>query len=72
MKVVIVVILSLVLALSGGLLIYGATLGDPVSFGSDLGDLTPPNNPDAFAHGIAEWIATQANADDEDGYGATF
>ncbi|MBQ7713225.1 MAG: hypothetical protein IJT69_05345 [Clostridia bacterium] len=72
MKVAIVIILSLVLAFSGGLLIYGATLGDPLSFGSDLGDLTPPDHPDAFAHGIAEWIATQADPNDEDGYGATF
>ena len=73
MKTFLIVILSIILALSGGLLVYGITLGDPINFGSmDLGELLPPENPDAFAHGIAEQIVTRVAFDPNVEYAKTF
>ena len=63
MKKAIVVILCILIAFGGGLLVYGATLGDAVTVGAILGELVPPEDPDCYAHGIAEWIAEYSTAD---------
>ena len=70
MKTVIVIILSLLLVLSVGLLAYGATLSNRANFAPDLGDLLPPVAPDEYAHDIALWI--EANLTAESAYGRSF
>ena len=62
MKKAIVIILCVILALSGGLIVYGAvTFGGSASFvAADLGELLPPEEPNAYAHELAEWIALYA------------
>ena len=57
MKKALIIILSILIAASGGLLVYGATLGDPITFGAVDGELLPPVNPDVYAKGIAEWVS---------------
>ena len=71
MKTAIIIILCIAIALGGGLLIYGSTL-DSASLGLQLGELLPPDQPDAFAHGIAEKIATKVKNDPNTGYANTF
>lgn len=72
MKTAIIVVLCIAIALGGGLLIYGATRGAATSLGLELGELLPPDNPDAFAHGIAEYIATGLKNDPDVSYRNTF
>ena len=57
MKKALIIVLSIILAISSGLLVYGIILGDPISFGRVKGELTEPVNPDAHASGIAQWVA---------------
>ena len=63
MKVVIVIVLSVLLVLSVGLLAYGSTLSNKVTFDPDLGDLLPPVAPDEYAHDIALWIEANLTAE---------
>ena len=72
MKKVIVIILAILIAASGGLLVYGATLGDAKTLEMSYGELLPPDNPAAFAHGIAEQIDTRVRYDQNTGYRDTF
>ena len=74
MKVVIVILLSLALVFGGGLLVYGAvSYGGPATTVTlDLGDLLPPVAPNAYAHEIAEVIATRVKNDPNVGYRNTF
>ncbi len=60
MKKVLVIVLSVLIALCGALLSYGATLNGEIQTNQNLGDLLPPVNPDAYAEGIAEWIRLNA------------
>ena len=71
MKTAIIIILCIIIALSGGLLIYGATL-ESASLGLELGELLPPDNPNEFAHGIAQKIATKVKNDPNKSYADTF
>lgn len=61
MKTAIIVILVILIAFSGGLLIYGSTLSAGKGGPEDLGDLLPPEDPDIYAHGISEWIKEHAD-----------
>ena len=72
MKTAIVIILSIIIAFGGGLLIYGATLGDATTMSTDLGELLPPENPAEFASGIATEIETRVRYDTNRGYAETF
>jgi len=73
MKKAVVIILSIILAFSGGLLIYGSTLGASTTTGSEnLGDLLPPDAPDVYAHGIAEYLVSHADQLKSTSYGQTF
>ena len=60
MKTVLIVILSIMLAVSGGLLIYGTTFGVASDSGFSFGDYTEPVNPEEYASAIAEWIVLNA------------
>lgn len=60
-KIFLIVILSLIIAVSGGLLVFGAAfMGDVTGVAMNYGELVAPINPDAYAHGIAEWIDANA------------
>lgn len=72
MKTAIIVVLCIVIAFGGGLLIYGATLGDATTMSTDLGELLPPENPAEFASGIATEIEQRVRYDTNRGYAATF
>ena len=73
MKKVVIILLSIVLAFSGGLLVYGSTLGNSVKTGSEnLGDLLPPVAPDVYAHGIAEYLVSHTDQLKSTSYGQTF
>ena len=72
MKTAVIVVLCIAIAFGGGLLIYGATLGAATSLGLHLGELLPPDAPDAYAHGIAEYIATGLKEDKNVTYKNTF
>ncbi len=58
MKKVLIVLLSVLLALSSGLLVYGATqnVGNSGFSAANLGDLLPPEAPYAGIPELAEWI----------------
>ncbi len=72
MKTAIIIILSIIIAFGGGLLIYGATLGDATTMSTDLGELLPPENPVEFASGIATEIEQRVKYDTNRGYAETF
>ena len=73
MKKVIIIILSVIIALDAGLLVYGAiSFGGAASYEGDLGELVAPVNPDAYAAAIAEWIALYAESNDHRTLSAKF
>ena len=73
MKKVVVIILSVILTLEAGLLIYGGvTFGSSASYEADLGELLPPEKPDAYASQIAEWIALYAESNNHRTLSAEF
>ena len=66
MKKILIIVITLILVINAGLLVYGAvTFGGTGSYeAEDLGELLPPVNPDDYAAAIAEWIEMYSETND--------